>query len=89
MKKQKCDYIYVVVESVLNADSQGRKRVLIRPIKGQEFDSSLNVECSKTLIANYPVGSRFRIRAKLTDMKGAPFLYSYFGWPFEVLALKK
>jgi hypothetical protein len=44
------------------------------------------VECSKELVNNYRVGTRFRIRAKITDREGSrPFLYSYFGWYYEVL----
>lgn len=84
-KKFKADYTDVIVQSVLGDDSQGRRRVLIKPIKGQCFSDLLNVECSKELIESYPLGTRFRIRAKLTDMQGSPFLYSYFGWPYEVL----
>ena len=46
----------------------------------------MHVECSKKLSKNYPVGTRFRIQAKLTDREGGgEYLYSYFGWPVEVL----
>lgn len=88
MVKRTGDYYDIVVESVMGLDSQGRQKCLIRPIKGQIFDHSLNVECSMKLITNYPLGTRFSIRAQLTDMKGAPFLYSYFGWPYEVVKKK-
>ena len=34
----------------------------------------------------HPVGTRFRLRVKLTDRQsGGEFLYSYFGWPVEVV----
>jgi hypothetical protein len=34
----------------------------------------------------YPVGTRFRLRVKLTDRQGdGDFLYAYFGWPAEVI----
>lgn len=85
MTKRNGDYREIIVESVMEPDSQGRNRPQIRPIKGQIFDSSLNVECSKKLVEKYPLGTRFKIRAQLTDMQGAPFLYSYFGWPVEVV----
>jgi hypothetical protein len=85
IKKQKSTYCEIVVHSVLGTDSQGRRKRQILPIPGQKFSASLNVECSKKLTTRYPIGTRFLIRAKLTDMQGVPFLYSYFGWPYTVL----
>ena len=85
MTKMKSDYTLIVVETLWGRDSMDRPKIVVRPIAGQAFDSSLNVECSKSLIDDYPLGTRFRIRAKLTDMAGAPFLYSYFGWQHEVV----
>jgi hypothetical protein len=85
MVKRNGDYREIIVQSLMGVDSQGRSKPQVRPIEGQIFDSSLNVECSKNLLENYPLGTRFRIRAQLTDMQGAPFLSSYFGWPFKVV----
>jgi hypothetical protein len=80
-------YQWVVVESFIPADTSGRHGpVHIRPVAGQGHSTSLFVECSKSLSRNYPVGTRFRIRAKLTDREGGgEFLYSYFGWRYDVL----
>jgi len=88
MMRKKSDYTPIVVESLWGKDSMGRSKIVVRPIHGQAFDSSLNVECSKSLIDAYPLGTRFRIKAKLTDMEGAPFVYSYFGWQHEVIKKK-
>lgn len=85
MVKRSGDYREIVVESVMGTDSQGRPKRQIRPVEGQIFNSTLNVECSKKLTEKYTLGTRFKIRAQLTDMQGTQFLYSYFGWPFEVL----
>jgi hypothetical protein len=82
-------YVYVIVESYFPASTSGlHGPIHIRPIKGQPFPTYLHVECSKALVdpARYPVGTRFKIRAKLTDrLGGGKFLYSYFGWHYEVL----
>lgn len=86
MVKRYGDYRVIVVHSVMGIDSQGRSKIQVRPIDGQIFGADLNVECSKKLIENYPVGTKFRLKVQLTDMQGAPFLYSYFGWPYEVVA---
>lgn len=80
-------YKYVVVESYEPASTAGlHGPVHVRPVPGQEFGTHLHVECSKSLVRDHPVGTRFRIRAKLTDREGGgEYLYSYFGWKAEVL----
>ena len=80
-------YEWIVVESYYPASTAGlHGAVHIRPVAGQEYSTRLHVECSKSLSHNYPVGTRFRLKAKLTDKEGGgEFLYSYFGWRYEVL----
>ena len=56
-----------------------------RPSSGQGLPTNLHVECLKSLSRNYPVGTRFRIKAKLTDREGSHGLV-YFGWRYEVLS---
>lgn len=81
------DYVNIMVESFKPASTSGRHgEVHIRPAAGQLFPQTMVVECSRTLKNDYPVGTKFRINVKLTDKEGGtPFLYSYFGWSFEVL----
>ena len=80
-------YQLVEVESYLPAETGGlHGKVHSRPCEGQGLPRNMHVECSKSLSKNYPVGTRFRIQAKLTDREdGGEFLYSYFGWSYEVL----
>lgn len=80
-------YEYVIVESYRPASTAGlHGPIHVRPASGEKYPQTLHVECSKSLVRNYPVGTRFRIRAKLTDLKGGgQFLYSYFGWKYEVI----
>lgn len=80
-------YQLVVVESYKPARAGGlHGQVHIRPVSGQGFPTTLHVECSKGLSKNYPVGTRFRIRAKLTDREGGGvYLYSSWRWDYEVL----
>jgi hypothetical protein len=49
------------------------------------------VQCSRKLCTEYPVGTRFRLRATTTDnhRKGGLYLTSWFGWPFDVLGPPK
>ena len=87
MAQKEEPYSWVVVESFRPASTAGlHGDVHIRPVAGQGLDIDMFVECSKALSKNYSVGTRFRIKAKITDKEGGrPFLYSYFGWRYEVL----
>jgi hypothetical protein len=67
-------------------------RLRIQPMPGQAFAPSMRVQCARSLSdpAQYPAGTRFLLRAKLTDRKGGePFLYSYHGDPVRVLRKKE
>jgi hypothetical protein len=76
-------YRDVAVESVVDART-GRLR--IKPVAGQAYATSMRVQCGRTLVEQYPAGTRFLIRAKLTDRDGgAPFLYAWHGDPVNVL----
>ena len=86
MAKPNEPYRYVVVESCRESGSGLHGDVHIRPVLAEGFPSGTRVECSKALSRNYRVGTKFRIRAKLTDKEdGGEFLYSHFGWKYEVL----
>jgi len=80
-------YEYVVVESFVPVETTGLHGAIhIRPAAGQKYPQTIHVECSKKLSRNYPVGTRFKIRAKLTDREGGgQYLYSSYRWPVEVL----
>jgi hypothetical protein len=53
---------------------------------GQGYPANMHVECSNDLSRKHPVGTLFRIRAKLTDRGGSgDFLYSYFGCKYEII----
>ena len=87
MPKPNEPYVLVEVESYCPTKTSGlHGKVHIRPCVGQGYPQSMHVECAKKLTEDYPVGTRFRIRAKLTDREGGgEYLYSYFGWRYEVL----
>lgn len=88
MAKPNEPYQMIEVESYRPKSTIGlHGKVHIRPCAGQGYPENMHVECSKALSRDYPVGSRFRIKAKLTDREGGgEFLYSYHGWKFELLS---
>ena len=81
-------YEWIIVESYKLTRTSGLHGLVhVRPVSGQGYSTELQVECSRSLVRNYPVGTRFRLRVKLTDREGSgEFLYSYWGWPFKVLS---
>ena len=85
--KIRTQYHSILVESFNPNSTSGRHGdVHIRPVAGQPlFPQSLFVECSKKLSKNYPVGTQFRNRVKLSELKGTTFIYSYFDWPVKVI----
>ena len=87
MAKLDEDYEWVDVESYLPGKTSGlHGKVHVRPLPGQRFPVHLHVECARVIRKNYPVGTRFRIFAKLTDREGGgEFLYSSYRWKYEVL----
>jgi hypothetical protein len=75
-------YREVAVESF---DDRGTVRV--RPLVGQAYHPLLRVQCSRALVTDHPLGTRFLVQAKLTDrLGGPPFLYVYHGDPVVVLS---
>lgn len=83
----KNDYTEIIVESFVPDNLRNKHgEVHIRPVTDQnEFKRNLFVQCSKTLSDDYPVGTKFRIRAKLTNREGTPFITSHYTWPYIVL----
>ena len=81
-------YRDVAVESVLDSRT-GKLR--IKPVAGQAYSTAMRVQCSRNLNDpdQYPAGTRFLIRAKLTDRGGAPYLYAWHGDPVKVLGKRE
>lgn len=65
----------------------GRADVELRPVAGQPFATDLRVEGNKSLIEDYPVGTRFRAQVALMDRPtgSGQFLYSSWQWDVQVL----
>jgi len=84
----KNEYSYIIVESFIPSDTTGRHGPIhIRPLPSQEpFLTTMFVECSKELSYSYPLGTKFRIKAKIvTKIGGTSFIYSHYSWSYVVL----
>lgn len=73
-------YRYVLVESFEPANTSGKHGLVhVRPVNGQVFSQTLFVSCSRKLTDTsiYPLGTKFKLLAKLTDREGGgEYLYS-------------
>lgn len=79
-------YDYVIVESYRHKGGGTKHAIGARVVAGQGHSTSMRVECAAKMRTSHPVGTKFRIRAKLTDKEGGtPFLYSNFNWKYTVV----
>src|SRR5258706_2635399 len=84
MAKISNPYVHIIAESYRDKVTGSFR---LRPARGQRFPRSLRIhgcrDCSR-----YPIGTRFRLKVKLTDVNGSDdYLYTSWQWPFEVLRL--
>lgn len=87
MSKPWSQYQQVIIETY-SANKAGKSsKIHARPIAGQPFPVSMDVECSRPMRKEFPVGTKFRIYAKETNREGGkPFLYTHYNWPYEVIS---
>ena len=81
------DYDIIIVKSVLTNERGKHGPIHIKPLKNQEpYLDTMFVQCSKVLSNDFPVGTKFKIRAKIVCPIGKrPFVSSHYTWQFEVL----
>ena len=87
MAKPEETYHWIVAESFSGDRGGGySEKVHVRPVEGEMFPQSLRVEGPRSMVRNYPVGTKFKVKVKLTDREGGgEFLYSHHSWKFDVL----
>lgn len=76
------EYQNIIVETYLcKQESRRHGQVHVRPISGQPYPTTMNVECTKSIKKMHLVGKRYRIRVKKTHREGGkPFLFSHHSW---------
>ena len=86
MNRCRGEYTSILVESFRNREPGHRYPIEIRPISGQVFPTHFLVECPMSMRKDFPVGTIFRICAKIKDTPfDRPHLYTSYKWPFEVI----
>ena len=61
------------------------RAIRARPVAGQGLSTALKVECSETMRNAHPLGTKLLVKAKVTEAYGSTFLYTYYGWDYDVL----
>ena len=75
----------LIVETYRATGEKSGSKIRVRPLPDQWADVGLKVECSKAMRENYPVGTKFKILAKLIDREGTPLVYSHYDSPYSVV----
>jgi hypothetical protein len=80
-------YYFIIAESYLFGPRGDKGEIRVRPIPDQIFPVSMNVECSKKMRHNHPIGTKFKIKVKVTELSetNTKFLYCYYNWPYEIV----
>lgn len=88
MGKPQEPYIRIIVETYIESGSGLHGDIHVRPIAGQQVSQDLRVRFPKALRHVHPIGTHFRVYAKLTDKEGGSnFVHTNHAWDVEVLGL--
>ncbi len=80
------EYTQIIVETYSGRKPGKSSLIHARPIADQVYPTNMDVECSRPMRKEHPVGTKFRIYVKETAREGGkPFLYTHYKWPYEVV----
>ena len=79
-------YQQVIIESYHEVKSGKSSHIHARPISGQGYPTTIDVQCSRKMRESHPIGTKFKVWAKLSDREGnGDHLYTSWQWPYEVI----
>jgi hypothetical protein len=79
-------YRYFIIETYVAVGERSPRKIRARPLSGQGVSTALNLECSVAMREAHPPGTLFKVDCKVTDREGTPYLYRYYGWPYEIVS---
>jgi hypothetical protein len=80
------DHHQIMVETYSARKSGSKFEIRVRPVEGEIFPQDIMVQFSRKVRDGHPIGTRFRIWVKESDIEGGPpFLQSPWQWPYEVV----
>ena len=78
-------YRYVIIETFLHSGGASKHLVRARPIPGQGLAPSMRVECSSSMRDRHPIGTKFKVWARIKDTDQTPHLYTFWRWKYDVV----
>ena len=79
-------YRRVAIETFKNLGEASPRKLRARPLPGQGLTMATRVECSEAMRMDYPVGTVFIVKARISNREGSSdFLYTHYNWPYEVV----
>ena len=79
-------YKQIIIQTYYEVKSGKSSNIHARPIEGQGYPTTIDVECSRKMRTEHPTGTKFRVWAKLTDRDGGgDYLYTFHKWPYEIV----
>ncbi len=84
------EYREIIVQSVWVNERGKPGSLAIMPLPNQEpYYDTMYVQCSKAMSSDYPVGTKFKIKAKIIQPTNGdrPFVSTHYTWPYEVVEI--
>jgi hypothetical protein len=81
------DHQTIEAESFEDTKAPHRGKVFLRPASDQKFPTDLLLEGNRSLVQDYPVGTRFKVQVSLMKRpNGDPYLFTSWQWDAQVLS---
>jgi hypothetical protein len=82
-------YRYVVIQTYRAVAEASPHSIRARVLPGQDLPETMRVECSSKMRESHPVGTRFKIKAKIKQTSNDPHLYTSYQWEYETMSAAK
>lgn len=79
-------YRYVIIETYQSHGEFSRHSIRARPLAGQGLLTAMKVECSSAMREKHPVGTKFKVWAKIKNTVEEPHLYTSWQWKYDVVS---
>ena len=79
-------YRDVIIETYTHTGGSSKHLIRARPLPGQGLSTTMRVECSSKMRDIHPIGTLFKVRAKIKCTDQSPHLYTSWQWPYEIVS---